>query len=105
MIHLPQLLPVYPLPLPDVAIGGLKLDSRQVASGDAFVAVPGYQVDGRDYIDAAIAAGASVVLCESDGVDVEQHGNTTIVEVPQLKEQLSKIAARFYGEPPARCKL
>lgn len=99
MIHLPQLLPVYPLPLPDVAIGGLKLDSRQVASGDAFVAVPGYQVDGRDYIDAAIAAGASVVLCESDGVDVEQHGNTTIVEVPQLKEQLSKIAARFYGEP------
>lgn len=99
MIQLPQLLPVYPLPLPDVAIGGLKLDSRQVAPGDAFVAVPGYQVDGRDYIDAAIAAGASVVLCESDGVDVEQQGNTVVVEVPQLKEQLSRIAARFYGEP------
>ncbi|MGQ4276637.1 UDP-N-acetylmuramoyl-L-alanyl-D-glutamate--2,6-diaminopimelate ligase [Pseudidiomarina sp. E22-M8] len=99
MIHLPHLLPAYPLPLPDIAIGGLKLDSRQVATGDAFVAVPGYQVDGRDYIDAAIVAGASVVLCESDGVDVEQQGDTTIVEVPQLKEQLSKIAARFYGEP------
>lgn len=99
MMQLPQLLPVYPLPLPEVAIGGLKLDSRQVAPGDAFVAVPGYQVDGRDYIDAAIAAGASVVLCEADGVDVEQHGNTVVVEVPQLKEQLSRIAARFYGEP------
>ncbi|CAB0150986.1 UDP-N-acetylmuramoyl-L-alanyl-D-glutamate--2, 6-diaminopimelate ligase [Pseudidiomarina piscicola] len=99
MIKLAQLLPVYPLPLPDIDIGGLKLDSRQVAPGDAFVAVPGYQVDGRDYIDAAIAAGAAVVLCESDGVEVEQRGKTVLVEIPQLKEQLSRIAARFFDEP------
>lgn len=99
MMQLSQLLPNYPLPLPNVSVGGLKLDSRQVAAGDAFVAVPGYQVDGRDFIDAAIAAGAKVVLCESDGVGIEQREQTYIIEVPQLKSDLSFIAARFFGEP------
>ena len=99
MMQLSHLLPNYPLPLPTVHVGGLKLDSRQVASGDAFVAVPGYQVDGRDFIDAAISAGATVVLCESDGVGIEQREQAYIVEVPQLKSDLSFIAARFFGEP------
>ncbi|WP_417687574.1 UDP-N-acetylmuramoyl-L-alanyl-D-glutamate--2,6-diaminopimelate ligase [Pseudidiomarina sp.] len=99
MMTLLQLLPDYPLTLPAVSVGGLKLDSRTVAAGDAFVAVPGYQVDGRDFIDAAIAAGASVVLCESDGYGVSTHNSATVIEVPQLKEQLSALAGRFFGEP------
>lgn len=42
----------------DVAV-----DSRQVKAGDVFVAVPGVQADGAKYIPAAVAAGASVVVC------------------------------------------
>ncbi|MDT7525936.1 UDP-N-acetylmuramoyl-L-alanyl-D-glutamate--2,6-diaminopimelate ligase [Pseudidiomarina sp. GXY010] len=99
MIELVSLLPNYPLPLPALQIGGLKLDSRQVASGDAFVAVPGYQVDGRDYIDAAIEAGAVVVLTESESVGMQPRGRAWVIEVPGLKNQLSFIAARFFGEP------
>lgn len=102
MINLRQLLPDYPLELPAQQVAGLKLDSRQVAPGDAFVAVPGYQTDGRDFIDAAIAAGAQVVLAESESVGVSMHGNALLVEVPQLKNQLSFIAARFFGEPARR---
>lgn len=99
MMQLKQLLPNYPLDLPALAIGGLKLDSRTIAAGDVFVAVPGYQVDGRDFIDAAIAAGAKVVLCESDGYGITENATAVVVEVPQLKEHLSSIAARFFGEP------
>lgn len=102
MISLRQLLPDYPLELPDHLVAGLQLDSRQVAAGDAFVAVPGYQTDGRDYIDAAIEAGAQVVLAESESVGVSMRANAVLVELPQLKNQLSFIAARFYGEPARR---
>ncbi|CAM3552836.1 UDP-N-acetylmuramoyl-L-alanyl-D-glutamate--2,6-diaminopimelate ligase [Halomonas lysinitropha] len=45
----------------------LLLDSRQLATGDVFVAVPGVAADGRDFIPAALAAGASLVLAHDDG--------------------------------------
>lgn len=99
MMDLIALLPDYPLPLPAVKVGGVKLDSRQVAANDLFVAVPGYQVDGRQFIDAAIAAGAAVVLAEAETVGIEQREGTWLVHVPQLKNQLSHIAGRFFHEP------
>ncbi len=105
MIDLVNLLPDYPLPLPHVQVGGLKLDSRQVASGDAFVAVPGYQVDGRDYIDAAIAAGARVILAESKTVGMQQRDNVWVIEIPQLKNELSFIAGRFFDNPSKHMQL
>lgn len=47
---------------PDPKITGLTADSRQVKPGMIFAALPGTVADGRDYIQAAIAAGASAVL-------------------------------------------
>lgn len=41
---------------------GAVFDSRQVRPGMLFVAVPGEKCDGRDYIDAARAAGAAAVV-------------------------------------------
>jgi UDP-N-acetylmuramoyl-tripeptide--D-alanyl-D-alanine ligase len=38
--------------------GAVTLDSRTVAPGDLFVAVPGERVDGHDFLPAAAAAGA-----------------------------------------------
>jgi UDP-N-acetylmuramoyl-L-alanyl-D-glutamate--2,6-diaminopimelate ligase len=105
MIELFALLPEYPLPLPAVKVGGIKLDSRQVAPHDVFVAVPGYQSDGRHFIDAAISAGASVVLADSETVGMEQRANAWVIEVPQLKNQLSAIAGRFFHEPSQRLQV
>ncbi len=45
----------------------LDLDSRRLAAGDVFVAVPGVAADGRDFIPAALEAGASLVLAHDDG--------------------------------------
>ena len=44
----------------------IKIDSRKVEPGDTFVAIPGATVDGHDYIDKAIAAGATKVVLEKD---------------------------------------
>lgn len=49
---------------PDVAISGIAIDSRNVAPGDLFVAIPGAHVDGHDYIAEAAVKGAAAVLAQ-----------------------------------------
>ena len=39
-------------------------DSRQVAPGGVFIAIPGWNFDGHDYIDEALARGAAAILHE-----------------------------------------
>ncbi len=44
---------------PDVVVtGSVEFDSRKVTPGGLFLAIPGERVDGHDYVDTAIAAGA-----------------------------------------------
>ncbi|MGY1761323.1 UDP-N-acetylmuramoyl-tripeptide--D-alanyl-D-alanine ligase [Geodermatophilus sp. SYSU D00779] len=46
----------------DGTVTGVTVDSRAVAPGDLFVAVPGERVDGHDFLGAAAAAGAVAAL-------------------------------------------
>ena len=52
--------------LADITITGISCDSRQVKPGFIFAALPGTDLDGHDYIDNAIQAGAIAVLCRPD---------------------------------------
>ena len=51
----------------DIDILDISFDSRKVSQGTLFFAVKGTQVDGHDYIDAALAAGASAVVSPPAG--------------------------------------
>ena len=42
----------------------LQIDSRKVKPGSCFIAVKGTITDGHDFIDTAIANGATAVVCE-----------------------------------------
>ncbi|MEZ8094942.1 UDP-N-acetylmuramoyl-L-alanyl-D-glutamate--2,6-diaminopimelate ligase [Photobacterium swingsii] len=85
------------------------LDSRAVVNGSLFAAVKGHQVDGRRFIDKAIAQGAIAVLAEADGE--AEHGEVRIQQaVPviyfsQLNLHLSAIAKVFYQQPDEQLKL
>ncbi len=48
------------------------LDSRKVVEGGLFVAVPGHQADGREYVAAAFNRGAAAALLHTD--DPDAHG-------------------------------
>lgn len=104
MMTLSALLPNQAMPpaLAAVAISGLTLDSRKVAAGDAFFALPGEHFDGRQYIDQALAAGAEVVIAEADGLTTT---TDRLIAVPNLAAQLGDLAARFYGSQQARVRL
>ncbi|WP_232819910.1 UDP-N-acetylmuramoyl-L-alanyl-D-glutamate--2,6-diaminopimelate ligase [Aliidiomarina celeris] len=88
-----------------LTVTGLKLDSRKVTPGDAFIAVPGYQTDGREYISAAIAAGARVVLSEGHKLAVQEHAGVPVLSIPNLRSQVSDIAGAFFDQPSRKLRL
>lgn len=87
--------------VPDILISGLALDSRKVQPGDLFFACQGTTLDGRHFIDDAIAKGVSAILV--DGKDettpITYRQSVPVIAIHQLNQQISAIAGRFYHEP------
>ncbi|MFA6074717.1 MAG: UDP-N-acetylmuramoyl-L-alanyl-D-glutamate--2,6-diaminopimelate ligase [Negativicutes bacterium] len=48
----------------DVDINDITFDSRTVEAGTLFVCIPGAKTDGHEYVEKAVAAGASAVIAE-----------------------------------------
>ena len=84
-------------------VGAVRQDSRAVASGDCFVAVPGFTVDGHDYIAQALAAGASAVVAQADRRAVWESAladaDLPIVEVDDARIALADLAAARHDFP------
>lgn len=74
-------------------------DSRKVQPGDIFVAVKGYTVDGHDFIEKAIANGASKIICNHGSYDVE----TIVVE--DTLGYMSTYLKEHYGKYLEQMKL
>ncbi len=84
----------------DVTVHGLQTDSRRVQPGDAFIALGGARTTPEQYVDQAIAAGATAVFLESDEpVECHERHQALIVPVPDLRHQLGRIATRFFEHP------
>ena len=78
----------------------LASDSRRVAAGDAFIAWPGYAVDGRQFVPQALAAGATACLVEAQGVaGVELPHDERVATLADLKAATGVLASRFMGAP------
>jgi UDP-N-acetylmuramoyl-L-alanyl-D-glutamate--2,6-diaminopimelate ligase len=78
---------------------GLTIDSREVAPGLAFAAMPGGRHDGRDHIPQAIAAGASAVIWERQDFEWNEAWLVPNLGVWRLREHLGEIAAHIHGDP------
>ena len=79
----------------------LRCDSRAVQPGDGFIAWPGYATDGRQYVAAALAAGAAACLVEADavaGFDLAA-GDERIACLPGLKAATGALASAWFGTP------
>ena len=72
----------------DHAITSISCDSRRIQPGGLFVALPGVEQDGHNYIDAAVKAGASAVLCR---------------EKTQLPDTISHVSAADLRAAYAEC--
>ena len=87
-------------------IAGLVTDNRDVKPGDCFVALAGITHHGKQFIDDAIARGASAVLLEDESCALELRENSPennkqskyipIIALANLKEQLNPLLIEFY---------
>ena len=87
--------------LADTEIRGLSADSRKVAPGYLFAALPGAQADGRRYIDQAVANGAVAVLAPTGTTLKERETPVRLVTDDNPRRRLALMAARFYGRQPS----
>jgi UDP-N-acetylmuramoyl-L-alanyl-D-glutamate--2,6-diaminopimelate ligase len=83
-----------------VEVTGLAYDSREVAPGDLFFCVSGFQSDGHRFAPEAVRAGAAALV-------VERPLNLGVPEVlvASARAAMAPAAARFYGEPARRLRV
>ena len=84
-------------------VNHIQYDSRKVNEGDLFVCLTGFEVDGHDYANKAIEAGAKVVLCEKK-IDIKSEG-VTVLLVNEGRKALATMSANYYGHPTKSLKL
>ncbi|MCX7314308.1 MAG: UDP-N-acetylmuramoyl-L-alanyl-D-glutamate--2,6-diaminopimelate ligase, partial [Alphaproteobacteria bacterium] len=77
---------------------GVTADSRKVARGDVFVAVPGTKADGLSFAAQAAAAGATAIVGE--GAALALPAGVVFVKVENARRALSLIAARIFPSQP-----
>ncbi len=82
--------------------GTLHTDNRRVRPGDGFIAWPGHAVDGRQFVPAALAAGAAACLVEADGAEVFGFVDARVAALPGLKAATGAIADEYFCAPSAR---
>ncbi|VAW00815.1 UDP-N-acetylmuramoylalanyl-D-glutamate--2,6-diaminopimelate ligase [hydrothermal vent metagenome] len=82
----------------DVDITGLTADSRAVKAGFLFAALPGTQVDGAEYINDAITAGAVAILCRPDVV--QDRGDVIWISDQIPARFFAHIVARYFDRQP-----
>jgi len=101
--HLVSQLPTLSIDGPlEGEVAGIAYDSRRVTPGMIFVAIPGHNIDGHEYISTALDRGASAVICERPGV-VPQ--SATRIKVKDVREALARVAASYYQNPSTRLKV
>lgn len=97
--------------LPDAKIFGPKdflikdivYDSRQVTSGALFICIPGAHVDGHDFINNAVDAGAVAVIVERDIPNT--FPDVTVIKVTESRRAMQIIAPYFFDYPAQKMRI
>jgi UDP-N-acetylmuramoyl-L-alanyl-D-glutamate--2,6-diaminopimelate ligase len=79
----------------NIEISFITANSKNAGKDSLFIAVPGTNIDGHDFLNDAFNNGARVFITERS---FKQSGTTNIV-VPDCRAALAKLTAEFYNHP------
>lgn len=80
-------------------VHNLSTDSRRLQAGDAFIAWPGYANDGRQFVPAALAAGAAACIVEAKGAESFRFDATRVATMAGLKAATGPLASTYLNHP------
>ncbi|MBS0123206.1 UDP-N-acetylmuramoyl-L-alanyl-D-glutamate--2,6-diaminopimelate ligase [Thetidibacter halocola] len=85
-------------------VTGLSVDSRAVAPGHLFAALPGTKVHGATFIPAALERGAAAVLTDAEGAQLAAgalaSSPAAVIVAEDPRQTLSYTAALWFGAQP-----
>jgi UDP-N-acetylmuramoyl-tripeptide--D-alanyl-D-alanine ligase len=84
------------------AVGGISIDSRSLAPGDAFFAIKGDKLDGHDFATAAIKAGAGVLVIAEGKLPSLGRLTTPLIVVDDVLKGLEKLGAASRARTTAK---
>lgn len=87
----------------ELRIQNIVFDSRKVVERSVFVAVPGTQVDGHEFIETAIEKGATVIVCEQLPEKLKE--GITFVQVVSSAKAMGIMAANYIDNPSEKIKV
>ena len=91
----------------DIDITGLESNSKNVKEGYLFIAIKGFSVDGHDYINNAIEAGAKAVMVQ-EGCDLKKiklPSDVTLIMAKDTRHALAICSCNFYDNPSRKFRL
>lgn len=83
----------------DADVSGITHDSRQVQAGDLFVAIPGLNQHGIEFLDQALTNGAVAVASDAQGVEVASGLGLPTLLLEDARSDMALAAAAVYGHP------
>src|SRR5205814_9173486 len=87
----------------DQEVKDVQTDSRKVSPGSLFIAIKGVAVDGHQFIETAIGAGAIGIVCEE--IPAQKNDEIVYVQVEDSAAAAGHMAHNFFDQPPEKRKL
>ena len=87
-----------PKELDTLEIGHVVTDSRDVSSGDVFVALAGSETDGQQFIPMAVSAGASAIFQIAEVASITTVDGCWYVKIPCLPQHLLSLLQYRYPD-------
>ena len=92
----------------DLSVHAIRYDSRRVAPGDLYVAINGRDDHALEYVEAAVEAGASVVVTDAPEripPRILAGDDVTVVVVDDARRAMAEMALLMHGNPERRLRL
>ncbi len=89
----------------EATVTGITHDSRSVQPGDLYVALPGANTHGIEYVDQAIINGAVAIATDSKGCKLLSTKKVPYLELSDARKDMAKLAATIYGHPETKLKI
>lgn len=88
-------------------VTGITSDSRQVTEGTVFVAVKGTQVDGHQFVEVALKAGASAIVYVDPNTEKlsTSFPDVSFLHVTSSAKALGILACNWFGNPSRQLTL
>ena len=80
----------------DHEVSGIFEDSREVVENGIFIAIQGYTVDGKQYIEDALHLGAKTIVFEKGTYTPQDTSSVNYIGVESVKVELARLLKWFY---------